>query len=82
MGAVPFVCKGADVMAPGIRRVEGEFGKGDLVVVVDEKHGKALALGESLFDSQTVRNTKKGATVKTLHYVSDKIWNFTKTLSE
>jgi len=82
MGAVPYVCKGADVMAPGIRRVEGEFGKGDLVVVVDEKHGKALALGESLFDSQTVRNTKKGAVVKTLHYVSDKIWNFAKTLSE
>jgi PUA domain protein len=82
MGAVPYVCKGADVMAPGIQRVEGEFGKGDLVVVVDEKHGKALALGESLFDSQTVRNTKKGATVKTLHYVSDKIWNFAKTLAE
>ncbi len=23
MGAVPYVCKGADVMAPGIRRIEG-----------------------------------------------------------
>lgn len=82
MGAVPYVCKGADVMAPGIRRIEGEFGNGDLVVIVDETHGKALALGESLYDSQTARATKKGAVVKTLHFVSDKIWNFAKTIAD
>ena len=82
MGAVPYVCKGATVMAPGIVRIEGEFGKGDLVLVVDMKHGKALAMGESLMDAQTARQTKKGAVVKTLHYVSDKIWDYTKTLTE
>jgi PUA-domain protein len=80
MGAVPYVCNGADVMAPGIVRVEGEFGKGDLVLVVDEKHGKPLALGESLYDSESARNTKQGAVVKSVHFVSDKIWNFVKTL--
>ena len=82
MGAVPYVCKGADVMAPGIVRVEGEFSKGAIVMVVDVKHGKALALGESLLDSETARNTKKGAVVKTLHFVSDKTWDFAKTLAE
>jgi PUA domain protein len=82
MGAVPCVCKGADVMAPGIRRIEGEFSEGDLVVVVDEKYGKALALGESLYDAEAARQTKKGPVVKTLHYVSDKIWDYTKTLTE
>jgi PUA domain protein len=82
MGAVPHVCKGATVMAPGIVRIEGEFGKGDLVLVVDIKHGKALALGESLMDAQTARQTKKGPIAKTLHYVSDKIWDYTKTLTE
>ena len=82
MGAVPYVCEGADVMAPGIVRVEGEFGKGDLVLVVDEKHGKALALGESLYDSGNARSTKQGAVVKNFHFVSDKIWNFAKTLVE
>jgi PUA-domain protein len=82
MGAVPYVCNGADIMAPGIVRVEGEFGKGDLVLVVDEKHGKSLALGESLYDSETARSTKQGAVVKNFHFVSDKIWNFTKTLTE
>jgi len=81
MGAIPYVCNGADVMAPGIVRVEGEFGKGDLVLVVDEKHGKPLAVGESLHDSESVRNAKQGAVVKNVHFVSDKIWNFAKTLA-
>ena len=82
MGAIPYVCKGATVMAPGIVRIEGEFGVGDLVLVTDMKHGKALALGESLMDASAARQTKKGPVVKNLHYVSDKIWEFIKTLSE
>ncbi len=82
MGAIPYVCKGATVMAPGIVRVEGEFSTGDLILVADMKHGKALAVGESLMDSATARQTKKGPVVKTLHYVSDKVWNYIKTLSE
>ena len=82
MGAVPYVCKGATVMAPGIVRIEGEFGKGDLVLVVDIKYGKALAVGESLMDAQTARQTKKGPIIKTLHWVSDKIWDYTKALTE
>ena len=82
MGAVPYVCKGATVMAPGIVRIEGEFNKGDLVLMADIKFGKALAIGESLLDAETARQTKKGPIVKTLHWVSDKIWDFTKTLTE
>ena len=82
MGAIPYVCKGATVMAPGIVRIEGEFGKGDLVLVVDMKHGKALALGESLMDADVAKVTKKGPVVKTLHYVSDKIWDYIKTIAE
>lgn len=81
MGAIPYVCKGATVMAPGIVRIEGEFAKGDLVLVVDMKHGKALAIGESLMDSDNAKNTKKGPVVKTLHYVSDKVWDTLKTIS-
>ncbi|MGE5556298.1 MAG: DUF1947 domain-containing protein [Methanocella sp.] len=80
MGAVPYVCKGATVMAPGIVRYEGEFAAGDIVLVVDMKHGKALAIGEALMDSATAKATKKGPIVKTLHFVSDKIWDQIKTL--
>jgi PUA-domain protein len=82
MGAIPFVCKGANVMAPGIRKVDGEFQKGDLLVVVDEKHGKALAVGESMLDATVFRETKKGPVIKTLHYVSDKYWDAAKLLNE
>jgi PUA domain protein len=82
MGAVPYVCNGADIMAPGIVRVEGDFGKGALVLVVDVKHGKPLAVGESLYGAETARNTKQGAVVKNVHFVSDKIWNFAKTLAD
>ncbi len=80
MGAIPYVCKGATVMAPGIVRIEGEFDLGDLVLVADEKHGKALAIGESLMDAHTAEATKKGPVVKTLHYVGDKIWDYIKTV--
>ena len=82
MGAIPYVCKGATVMAPGIVRVEGEFKSGDLTIVVDMKHGKALALGEAVLDAETAKNTKKGPVVKNLHYVGDKIWDYIKTLNE
>ena len=82
MGAIPYVCKGATVMAPGIVRIEGDFKSGELVVIADMKHGKALALGESLLDVETARLTKKGPVVKTLHYVSDKVWDYIKTLTE
>ncbi len=80
MGAIPYVCKGATVMAPGIVRIEGIFTQGDLVLVADVKHGKALAIGQTLLDSETAKNTKKGPVIKTLHYVSDKIWDFIKTV--
>ena len=82
MGAVPYVCKGATVMAPGIVRIEGDFGKDQLVLIVDVKFGKALGLGESLIDAGEARQTKKGPVVKTLHWVGDKIWDYTKTITE
>lgn len=82
MGAIPYVCKGATVMAPGIVRYDGDFAAGDLLLVVDMKHGKALAIGEALMDSTTARATKKGPVIKTLHYVSDKIWDYIKTIGE
>jgi PUA domain protein len=82
MGAVRFVCNGADIMAPGVVRYEGEFEKGDVIVVVDVKHGKSLALGEALYSSADARAVKQGPVVKSRHYVSDKVWNFAKSATE
>ncbi len=78
MGAVPHVVGGADVMAPGIRRVQGKFSSGQLLVVVDEKHGKYLALGRSLVDSTTLSGLKKGKAIQNLHYVGDPVWEVVK----
>ena len=80
MGAVPYVCKGADVMAPGIRRFEGEFSQGDTVLVVDEKHGKSIAVGEALHDSHEAKGMKQGAIVKNVHFVGDNLWNLMKQI--
>jgi PUA domain protein len=80
MGAIPYVCKGANVMAPGIRRFDGSFRKDSLVVIVDERHGKALSIGEILYDPEEAKNVKQGPVVRNIHFVSDKIWNLIKTL--
>ena len=75
MGAVPYVCKGADVMAPGVHAVKGDFKESDLLIVVDERHGKPLAVGVALFSSEEMKTVNHGKTVKNLHYVGDKLWN-------
>jgi PUA domain protein len=82
MGAVGHVCNGADVMAPGIVRFEGTFPQGSLIVVVDVKHGKPLALGEVLFDFETAKNAKKGVVIRNVHYVGDEVWGAMKALGD
>jgi PUA-domain protein len=81
MGAVPYICKGANVMAPGIRGFNGQFQKGDLVMITDEKHGKPIALGETLYDTEQAKNVKQGIIIKNIHYVGDKTWNHLKQLT-
>ncbi len=81
MGAVPHVCNGADVMAPGVFRFEGGFKKGDLVFVVDEKHGKPIAVGETAYSDAEATKVKRGVVVKNIHFVGDKIWDSLKELS-
>lgn len=81
MGAVPHVCNGADVMAPGIIRFEGEFKDGDLVFVVDERHGKLLAVGEAVYDVDVAKTVRRGMVVKNIHFVGDNVWNFMKKLA-
>lgn len=74
MGAIPYVCNGADVMAPGIMGIEGEFEKDELLVIRDIKHKKALGIGAALYSSEEMKGLKKGKAILNLHYVGDKIW--------
>ena len=80
MGAVPYVCNGANIMAPGIVRYEGEFREKDLVQVIDEKHGKTIAIGTAHYDINSARKMNKGIVVNNLHFIGDRIWNLIKKL--
>ena len=73
MGAVKFVCNGAKVMRPGIVDF-GSFKKGDIVMIRDQIHGKALAVGIALENSEAARAMTKGYVIENLHYISDKMW--------
>lgn len=73
MGAIRFVCNGADVMAPGITEM-GVFSVGDIVVIRDVNYGKALAIGVAIRSSGDIERSKKGKVIKNLHYVGDRLW--------
>ena len=73
MGAIPYVCNGADIMAPGITDMDS-FEAGDLVVIRDVTHGKALAIGRALKSKSEIEAVKKGRVVENLHYVGDRLW--------
>jgi len=75
MGAVSHICNGADVMAPGVVRIEKEYKTNDYVVVVDERHNKPLALVVALTDSQTALKMQHGKIAKNIHYVGDNLWS-------
>ena len=74
MGAVAHIANGADVMRPGIKNVRGDFGEGDLVVIVDEKFSKPIALGVAEVDSTEMMRVSKGNVVRSVHYVGDELW--------
>jgi len=78
MGAVPHVCKGADIMAPGVCRIRGEFKENDLLLITDERYGKPLAVGVALFDSQGMKKIGHGKIVKNIHCISDRVWSLIK----
>jgi PUA domain protein len=82
MGAVPYVCNGADVMAPGIVRFEGDFNREEFVVICDERHQKPIAITVALYSSEEAKKLKHGKILRTIHYVGDRLWNAMKQLSQ
>jgi len=80
-GAIKFVCNGANVMRPGIKR-HTEFKKDDLVCIVEETHNKFLAVGKAMVSSDEMKNITKGEVVKNLHYISDKYWESAKMIKK
>ncbi len=74
MGAIPHICNGADIMAPGIVEIQGDFTKKSLVLVLDKRNRKPIAIAQSIFDSKSAKALEKGKIFKNLHHVGDDIW--------
>lgn len=74
-GAVSFVSDGADVMRPGIVDVDPSIRPDDLVVVVEETHGKALAIGRSRVPGDDLLGSE-GKVVDSVHHVGDELYGF------
>ena len=79
MGAVKFMCYGANVMRPGIKKYT-EFKKGDIVCVSEESQNKFISVGKAIMDSSELENVSKGEIIKNMHYVSDRYWEIYKTI--
>jgi PUA domain protein len=80
-GAIKFVCNGANVMRPGIKKFT-EFQKDDIICVIEETHNKFLAVGKALVSSNEMQEMTKGEVVKNLHYISDKYWEAAKLIKK
>ena len=78
MGAIRFVTNGADVMRPGITKIDPSINKGDIVKIADEKHGRALAVGKTMYDAEEMEKITKGKVIKNLHTIKDSVWTFAK----
>ncbi|MFX0037583.1 MAG: PUA domain-containing protein [Candidatus Hermodarchaeota archaeon] len=77
-GAVRFVANGADVMRPGITKINPSIKKGDIVQIIEETQNRALAVGKAMFDALEMEKKSSGKVVKNLHTIQDQIWIFEK----
>jgi len=72
-GAVIPIGKGADLMAPGITDIEGDFNKGELAIVI-APNGAAIAIVRTLYGRNDMGRLVKGKVAKNIHHIGDKYW--------
>ena len=80
MLAIKFIINGADIMRPGIVAADETIKEGEIVVIIDQKNQKPLAIGKALVSSETLKTMDKGKAVKNLHYAGDEVWLTTSAL--
>ena len=77
-GAIRYVANGADIMRPGITKIDPSIKKGDIVRIIEETKNRALAVGKALFDAPEMETKSSGKVVKNLHTIQDSVWQFEK----
>ncbi len=72
--AVPYISGGADVMRPGIVKVDDDIVKDDFVAIVDQKNQVPIAIGKAMYSAADITAMDKGKAIKTVHHAGDKYW--------
>lgn len=75
-GAVGFVSNGADVMRPGIVDADPDIKPDDPVIIVEETHNKALAIGIARVPGEEMLGDQ-GKVIESVHHVGDELFTFT-----
>ena len=79
MGAIKFVCKGANIMRPCITKFS-DLEKDEIVCVIEESQHKFLAVGKAKMPSKQLDETEHGEVIKNMHYISDTVWESEKEI--
>jgi predicted RNA-binding protein (TIGR00451 family) len=73
-GAIPFLLKGADMMRPGIEKIEGKFKQGDIVLIKNQNYPKVIGIGYSELSSEEMQMQEKGKSINVIHYIKDSFY--------
>ena len=77
-GAVRYVANGADVMRPGITKIDPLIKKGDIIQIIEETKNRPLAVGKALFDASEMEAKSSGKVIVNIHTIQDSVWEFEK----
>ena len=79
MGAIKFLTLNkADVMRPGITKIDPSIKKDEIIQIVDETHNRALAVGKALYNAKEMLEKNKGKVIRNLHTINDDVWKLAK----
>lgn len=76
-GAIKFILRGADVMAPGLTSKGGRLSNvaaGTPVCIIAEGHQCALGVGVMKLSTAEIEKKSAGVAITLLHYIGDGLW--------
>ncbi len=79
-GAVRPITRGANLLRPGIVAFEGDFRRGDIVVILEPLKRIPIAVHEAVVDRGEAESMEKGVVAKKLHYMGDRLWKYARKL--
>ena len=85
-GAIKFVLRGANIMAPGLTSAGGAYekgiGKGSPVQITAEGCEHACAIGIMSIDASELESKPTGQAIESVHSLGDGLWKLEKVFKE